>query len=122
MCITHVFANKQFGPTNVGINTFITTMLLALTTSYDGGALLRTQGTHICLILSLILHGSKVAFINPNMRRDMVPWSISRMMDLPPSAKLREMLKWATFWSPIPPKCIRLKIKNSSCAKCASGC
>ena len=38
-------------PTSVGINTFITIMLRALTTSYDGRALLITQGTHICLIL-----------------------------------------------------------------------
>ena len=42
-------------PTNVGINTFITIMLLALTTTCDGGALLTTQSTHICLILSVIL-------------------------------------------------------------------
>ena len=78
-------------PTSVGINTFITIMLLALTTSCDGVALLTTQGTHICLILSLMLRGGRVAFISPNMRRDMVPWSMRRVTDLPPNAKLREM-------------------------------
>ena len=78
-------------PTGVGINTFITIMLLALTTSCNGGARLTIQRTHICLILSLILCGSRLAFISPNVRRDMVPWSITRVMDLPPNAKLREM-------------------------------
>ena len=34
-------------PTSVGINTF-------LTTTCDGGALLTTQGAHICLSLSFI--------------------------------------------------------------------
>ena len=75
VCITHVLANKQFIP---HISTFITIMLLALTTTCDGGALLTTQGTHICLILHLILRGGRVAFINPNMRQGMVPWSIRR--------------------------------------------
>ena len=78
-------------PTGVGIDTFIAIMLLALTTSCDSGALLTTQGTHICFNLSLILRGGRVALISPNMRRDMVPWSIRRVMDLPPNAKLREM-------------------------------
>ena len=76
---------------SAGINTFITIVLLSLTTSCDGGALPTTQGTHICLILSFTLHGSRVAFISPNMRRDMVPWSITRVTDPPPNAKLREM-------------------------------
>ena len=78
-------------PTSVGINTFITIMLLALTKSCDGGALLTTQSTHIRLILSLILCGGQVAFISPNMRRDMAPWSIRRVTNLPPNAELREM-------------------------------
>ena len=78
-------------PTSVGINTFITIMLLALTTSCDGGALLTTQGTHICLILSFILRGGRIAFISPNMKQDMVPWSIKSVTHLPPNAKLREM-------------------------------
>ena len=78
-------------PTNVGINTFITIMLLALTTSSDGGALPTTQGTHICLIHSIILHGGRIAFTSPHMRRDMVPWSITRVTDLPLNAKLHEM-------------------------------
>ena len=79
---------------SVGINTFITIMLMALTTTCDGGALLTTQDTHICLLLSFILHGGRVAwscFSQPKMRRDMVPWSIRRVTDLPPNAKLREM-------------------------------
>ena len=82
--------NKLF-PTSVGIDTFITIILLALTTSCDSGALLTTQRTHICLILSLALCGGRIAFINPNMRRDMVPWSITRVTNLPPNAKLCEM-------------------------------
>ena len=69
--------NNPF-PTSLGINTFITILLPALSTSCDGGALLTTHSTHICLILSFILHGGRVAFISPNMRRDMVPWSIKR--------------------------------------------
>ena len=60
-------------PTSVGITTFVTIMLLALTTNCDGGALLARQRTHICLILSLIVYGGWVAFISPNMRRAMVP-------------------------------------------------
>ena len=48
-------------PTCVGINKFLTIMLLAVTTSCDGGALLTTQGTHICLILSFILPSGRVA-------------------------------------------------------------
>ena len=59
-------------PTSVGINTFITIMLLALTATCDGGVLLTTQSTHMCLILPFILHGGRVAFISPNMRRDIV--------------------------------------------------
>ena len=78
-------------PTSVGINTFITMMPLALTTTCDGGALLTTQATHICLILSFILRGGRVSFISPNMRRDMVTSSIKRVADIPPNAKLREM-------------------------------
>ena len=49
-----------------------------------------TQGTQICLILSFILRGGQVAFINPNTRQGMVPWSIRRVTDLPPNAKLCE--------------------------------
>ena len=78
-------------PTSVGSNTFITIMLLALTTTCDSGALLTTQGTHICLILSFILRGSGVVVISPNMRRGMVPWTIRKVTDLPPNAKLCEM-------------------------------
>ena len=77
--------------TSVGINTFIIIMLLALTTTCDGEALLTTQSTQICLILPFILRGGRVAFISPSMRQDMVPWSIRRVTDVPPNAKLREM-------------------------------
>ena len=66
MCNAHVLLNKQFGPHNLG-DEYIAKMLLALTTSYNGGAFVTTQGTHICLIISLILGGSRVAFISPNM-------------------------------------------------------
>ena len=45
-----------------------------------------TQGTRIYLTLCLTLCGGRVAFISPNMRRDMVPWSISRVTDPPPDA------------------------------------
>ena len=38
-----------------------------------------------------LLHGGRVAFISPNMRRDMVPWSIKRVIDLPLNAKWHEM-------------------------------
>ena len=79
MCITHVLANKQFIPHKCG-HTPQAVMV----------ALLTTQGTHICLILFLILRGGRVAFIGPNMRRDIVPWSIRWVTDMPPNAKLRE--------------------------------
>ena len=74
-------------PTSVGVHTLSTIVLLALITNCAGGALLTTQGTH----LYLILRGGRVAFIGPNMRRDMVPWSIKSTADLPPNAKLHEM-------------------------------
>ena len=66
-------------------------MLLTLTTNCDGGALVTTQRIHFYLILSLILRGGRVALVHPNMRRNMVPWSIRRVADLPPHAKLRKM-------------------------------
>ena len=73
-CVLLMFwlVNNLF-PTSAGINTFIIIMLSALTTSYDGGALLTTQGTHICLILSLILHGGQVAYICPNQSNSTCP-------------------------------------------------
>ena len=89
-CITHILANTPFVPHKCG-HQYILIMLLALTTSCDGGALLTTQGTHIYLLLSFILCGGWVAFISPNMRQDMVPWSIRRVTDPPPNAKLHEM-------------------------------
>ena len=52
----------------VGINTFLAIMLLALTTNCDGGALLTRQGTHICLILSLILCGGHPKVASPHTR------------------------------------------------------
>ena len=85
----HRLINTLFH-TSVGVNTFITVMPRALTTSRDSGVLLTIQGTPIYLILSFILGGGRVAFISPNMRQDMVPWSIMRVTDLPPNAKLRK--------------------------------
>ena len=58
-CATFLFVN-------VGINTFITIMLLALTTTCGGGALLTTQVTHMCPILSFILRlGSRTELQTP---------------------------------------------------------
>ena len=71
-------------PTSVGVNTFTTIVLLTVTTNCDGGALVTTQHTHFYLILSLILRGGRVALVRPNMRRNMVPWSVRRVVDLPP--------------------------------------
>ena len=85
-------------PTSVGINTFVTTMLLALAINGDGGAPLTTQRTNICLILPLILRGGRVALISPIMRRDMVPRSIRRVTDLPLNAKMCEMQQNTTEW------------------------
>ena len=44
MCVHHVLPNKQLVPTSVGINTFFTIMLLALTTNCDGGVHTRGLG------------------------------------------------------------------------------
>ena len=66
-------------------------MLFTLTTNCDGGMLLTTQHTHFCLILCLIWHGGRVAFVCPNMRRDMLPWSIGGLTHLPANAKFRKM-------------------------------
>ena len=35
--------------------------------------------------------GGRVALVNPNLRRDMLPWSVGGVTDLPPDAKLSEM-------------------------------
>ena len=68
---------------------------LDLTTSlqgdFDGGTLLTTQHTHCCLILCLILRGGQIAFVSPNTRRNMLPWSIGGVTHLPVNAKLRKM-------------------------------
>ena len=53
MCLT----NSPI-PTSLGVHTFSTIMLLALTIDCDSGVLLTTKSTHLCLILSLILRGS----------------------------------------------------------------
>ena len=66
------YLTNKIGPTSVGINTFSTIVLLTLITNCNGGALLATQHTHFCLILCLILRGSRVALVSPNMRRDML--------------------------------------------------
>ena len=49
---------------------------------------LHTQHTHFRLILCLILCGGRFALVSPNMRRDMLPWSVGDVTDLPPDAKL----------------------------------
>ena len=82
---------NNIGPTSVGVNTFSTIVLLTLITNCDGGALLATRHTHFYLILCLILRGGRVALVSPNMRRDMLPWPIGGLTDLPPNAKLCKM-------------------------------
>ena len=82
---------NNIGPTSVGVNAFITIVLLTLITNCDGGAPLATQNTHFRLILCLILRGGRVALVSPNLRRDMLPWSVGGVTDLPPDAKLSEM-------------------------------
>ena len=86
-------STNNIGPTSVGVNTFSTIVLLTLITNCNGGALLATQHTHFCLILCLILRGGRVALVSPNMRRDMLPWSVGGggVTDLPPDAKLCKM-------------------------------
>ena len=79
---------NNIGPTSVGVNTFITIVLLTLITNCDGGAPLATQNTHFRLILCLILRGGRVALVSPNLRRDMLPWSVGGVTDLPSDAKL----------------------------------
>ena len=88
-----VYLTNNIGPTSVGVNTFITIVLLTLITNCDGGAPLATQHTHFRLILCLILRGGRVALVSPNLRRDMLPWSVGGggVTDLPPDAKLCEM-------------------------------
>ena len=83
-----LYLTNSIGPTSVGVNTFSTIVLLTLITNCNGGALLATQHTHFCLILCLILHGGQVALVSPNMRRDMLPWSVGGVTDLPTDAKL----------------------------------
>ena len=70
------YLTNNIGPTSVGVNTFSTIVLLTLITNCDGGALLATQHAHFCLILCLVLRGGRVALVSPNMRRDILPWSV----------------------------------------------
>ena len=58
-----LYLTNNIGPTRVGVNTFSTMVLFTLTTNCDGGTLLTTQHTNFCLILCLILHGGRVAFV-----------------------------------------------------------
>ena len=80
-----LYLTNNIGPTSVGVNTFSTIVLLTFITNCDSGALLAIK---FCLILCLILRGGRVALVGPNMRRDMLPWSIRGVTDLPPDAKL----------------------------------
>ena len=57
--------------TSVGVNTFRTIVLHTLTTNCDGGALVTTQRTKFCLILSLIFRGFSGA---PNRRGQNQKW------------------------------------------------
>ena len=70
-------------PTSVGLKTFKTIVLLTLTTDCDGGALVTIEHTHSYLILPFILRGGRVALVCPNMRRNIVPWSMRRVAELP---------------------------------------
>ena len=58
---------------------------------YTHHKLRRWSASHFRLILYLILRGGRVALASPNLRRDMLPWSLGGMSDLPPDAKLSEM-------------------------------
>ena len=71
-----LYLTNNIGPTSVGVNTLSTIVLLTLLTNCNGGALLATQHTHFYLILCVILRGSRVALVSPNMRRDRLPWSV----------------------------------------------
>ena len=86
-----LYLTNNIGPTKVGVGAFSTMVLLTLITNCNSGALLATQHTHFCLILCPILRGGRVALVSPNMRRDMLPWSIGGVTDLPPDAKLCKM-------------------------------
>ena len=59
------FLGKPGIPANKGVTAFRTTVLLALNTTCDGGALVTTQGTNFYLILSPILRGSRNGDITP---------------------------------------------------------
>ena len=105
-------------PTSVGINPCITIILLAPTTSCDGGVLLPTQGPHICLILSFILRGGRVAFINPNMRRDKVPWSITRMThERPQRQKSPHGVNWKGDQRSIHTEVVAWNVKPRNCRR-----
>ena len=71
-----IVLNKQHWSHKCGCQYIQHNRLFTLTTNCDGGTLLTTQHTHFCLILCLILHGGLVASVSPNIRRDMLPWSI----------------------------------------------
>ena len=51
-------------------------MVLTLITNGDGGAFLAAQNAHFYLILCLILRCGQNDLVSPNMRQDMLPWSI----------------------------------------------
>ena len=117
-----LYLTNNIGPTGVGVNTFSTIVLFTLTTNYDGGTLLTTQHKHFCLILRHILRGGRVAFVSPNMRRDMLPWSIGGMTHLPANAKSRKMQQIRNDWcnSLGPPR--RMFLTKPQCHRRAKGC
>ena len=73
-CLPNLPNTKEGYKTNTRFTKSVT-----LTLNCDGGALVTTQRTHFYLILSLILRGGRFALVRPNMRRNMVPWSIRRV-------------------------------------------
>ena len=83
-----LYSTNNIGHTSVGVNTLNTIALLTLITNYNGGVLLATQHTYFYLALRLIVRGGRVALVSPNMRLDMLPWSVGRMTVLPPDAEL----------------------------------
>ena len=51
-----VYLTNNIGPTSVGVNAFITIVLLTLITNCDGGAPLATQHTHFCFRAEMLRH------------------------------------------------------------------
>ena len=76
----------------MGIQTFITVILLAITAS-RGLTLVIAQNTHIWNIIIPINYTIIIILIisSPHMRGYMVPWTIRGIPELSPNAELRKM-------------------------------